>query len=134
MKFNLDLTLPIDSQVRLSSEFSLMAAGQVQSNKCMEQNFFFRNVSIQAFLLFSVRKSIKHWIQSKRVCLHRLLMTLAYRVCTNQKEKSMKGVGSDEREGAVLTNSLSFSFFALPWLNPDLAVASLHWEDELEIL
>lgn len=24
-------------------------------------------------------------------------MTLAYRVCTNQKEKSVKGVGSDER-------------------------------------
>ena len=30
----------IDSQARLSSEFSLRASGQVQSNTCMEQNFF----------------------------------------------------------------------------------------------
>ena len=30
----------IDSQARLSSEFSLRASGQVQSNTCMEQNYF----------------------------------------------------------------------------------------------
>ena len=41
-------------------------------------------------------------------------MTLAYRVCTNQKEKSLKGVGSDEREGAVWTDFLSFSSLLSP--------------------
>ena len=60
-------------------------------------------------------------------------MTLAYRVCTNQKEKSVKGVGSDGR-GSCVDKLPLFLIFALPWLNPDLAAASLHWEDELETL